>query len=140
MREIRLPRIGARLALALAPLLLLAAAPSSLIAKPRFSSTVGAKERFDSGTFELVFFGHVHSPKASCRRGRTVQLRVVDRSGNQPPVNLGTDRTDRSGRWEIRLPSDGLAGDYVARALRRSTPKLVCRSARSDPVDFGTGA
>ena len=121
----------------LAALILLAMAPTSLIAKPRIPSTVGAKERFDSSSFELVFFGHVHSRKAGCRRGRVVKLRVINRFGGQPPVTLGADRTDETGRWEIRMPSDGLGGDYVAVALRKSTPGFICRSARSAPVDFG---
>lgn len=105
--------------------------------KPRVGSTVSAKERFDAGTFELVFSGRVQSPKLGCERNRKVELRVINIFDDRPPETLGTDLTDQTGRWEIRLLSDGIGGDYVARATGKPLPRSFCRAARSDPVDFG---
>ncbi len=138
MTRSSLRRPGALPTAALAALLMIAALSAvALAAKPHFSSTVSAKERFDSGSFELVFYGRVHSPKGGCAHGRKVQLRAVNIFDGRPPITLGTDSTDRTGYWEIRMLSDGIGGDYVARAVRKSTPNFVCKSARSDPVDFG---
>lgn len=131
-------RRRAPLGAALAALIVLAALAGAAEAqKPRIGSTVSAKERFDAGTFELVFSGRVHSSKPGCERNRKVQLRVINIFDDRPPKTLGTDLTDRTGRWEIRLLSDGIGGDYIARATGKPLPRALCRSARSAPIDFG---
>jgi len=138
MDESRRRHLRARSGAAITALILIGALVGVAEAqKPRVGSTVTAKERFDSGTFELVFYGRVHSSKPGCARNRTVELRVVNLFGGGPPISLGTDLTDENGRWEIRMLSDGVGGDYIARAKGKALPKSFCRSARSGPVDFG---
>src|SRR5215210_9518140 len=102
---------------------------TTLAHKPRIQSTVSIHETFNDVTFEQVFHGRVRSEKAACERHRTVKLKV-----DGHPGSLGSDTTNRRGRWRIVLPSDNLSGDYYAKATRKITTRWVCRSAESERI------
>jgi hypothetical protein len=104
-----------------------------LASKPRIPSRVSIHDFVDSTTSEHVFAGRVRSDKRACKRHRTVLLKVEGQAGS-----LGSDRTNRRGRWEIRLPSpDSYSGDFYARARRKAKENFVCKPAESERIHFG---
>ena len=82
------------------------------------------------------FSGMVISQKNRCQIHRRVVVRKrVD--GADPAI--GTDATNRDGRWEVKAALGKKAGTYYARArrkvLRRNANHLhVCKPAISDDV------
>ena len=76
----------------------------------------------------VEYRGKVSSRKRPCIRRRAISL-----YRNEPREVIGTDKSDRKGRWlvELLIPGD----DYYARAARRvitrSGHRHVCRAGRS---------
>jgi hypothetical protein len=133
-----LGRPGRRSAYVLAVIAIAAIAAGALVGtavahKPRISSRIGIHDFVDSMTSEHVFAGHIRSEKRTCKRHRTVLLKVEGEPGS-----LGSDTSNRRGRWEIRLPSpDSFSGDFYARARRKARDNVVCRPAESKRIHFG---
>ncbi len=68
-------------------------------------------------SFKLpAFNGTVQSSKAACKKNRTVKLYRV-KAG--PDKLLGTDKTDKKGKWLI--PSKLKSGNYYAKTPKSGT-------------------
>jgi hypothetical protein len=75
-----------------------------------------------------AFHGTIQSPKAACKKNRTVKL-YREKSG--PDKLLGTDKSNKKGKWSI--PIKLISGGYYAKAPKKGT----CAAAKSKvlPVD-----
>jgi hypothetical protein len=79
--------------------------------------------------------GKVKSPKAKCRRNRTVVLffdQPMLPGGFAPVAN---DASNRRGAWRINAPSTEVPpGEYYAKVRRAERRGDVCRAARSRTI------
>lgn len=79
--------------------------------------------------------GDLNSPKAACVPRRLVK---VFRVGAGPDTMIGSDLTNRRGRWEVGLGASPQPGGYYGKATRRRTGRRghrhVCKAARSNQV------
>lgn len=78
--------------------------------------------------------GKVDSKKAKCKRGRKVTLFFdLSKSGvtdpNAKDPKIGTDKTNRKGKFEIEQPLS--AGTYYAKVAAKKVGKRKCRPAKS---------
>jgi hypothetical protein len=74
-------------------------------------------------SFKLpAFNGTVKSSKTACKKNRTVKLYRVQAG---PDKFLGTDKTNKKGKWLI--PAKLKSGDYYAKAPKRGN----CGAAKS---------
>jgi len=75
-----------------------------------------------------AFHGTIQSPKAACRKNRTVRL-YREKSG--PDKLLGTGKSNKKGKWSI--PIKLTSGGYYAKTPKKGT----CAAAKSNvlPVD-----
>ncbi len=106
----------------------IAALPASATRIVRIGSSVTISERAPA------FHGRVKSPNRACEESRKVKLY---RLGPGPAVFLGTTRTDRRGRWIIRVKLLGSAAYYAKLLPRREGTAgtiYVCRGDRSRTV------
>lgn len=93
--------------------LLIAVSILVALALPASASAATASKVIIS--FKLpAFNGKVQSSKASCKKNRTVKLYRV-KAG--PDKLLGTDRTNKKGKWLI--PAKLKSGNYYAKAPKR---------------------
>ena len=95
-------------------------------AKPKAKSEISYANEFAPG--EFIHKGRVRSESKKCVRNRTVIL-YNEQNPSQP---IGTDKTNRKGRYRIVLGSDSLAGPYFTRVSRKPKPRIVCKRARSE--------
>jgi hypothetical protein len=104
---------------------------------------VAQVEKFDSrttiGIAVPLYHGKVKAEARKCVRNRRVVL-FERRSGQDRKA--GTDRTDRRGRWTVKVPVDELEPQdrFYAKARRKinivSGEGYVCRGDRSKTVTF----
>lgn len=104
-------------------------------AKPRIESTVTIHNAFEPEHSKPVrFFGKVRSSKPACRRKRKVELYSdpgeIMFAGPSGPALVGTTRTDRKGKWQIRLFADGYPR-YVVKVKPKKKPRFTCKRARA---------
>jgi hypothetical protein len=71
-----------------------------------------------------AFHGVLQSPKGSCASNRTVKL-YREKSG--PDKQLGTDTSNRDGKWSIPIGKRLISGAYYAKAPARGN----CKSSKS---------
>jgi len=100
-------------------------------------------EKFDSratiGIAVPLYHGKVKADAPKCVRNRRVVL-FERRSG--PDRKVGTDRTNRRGRWKVKVAVDELEPQdrFYAKARRKlnivSGDGYVCRADRSKTVTF----
>jgi hypothetical protein len=76
--------------------------------------------------------GKIVSKKAKCERRRKVALKF---SGEYSAVRVGTDKTNRRGRWKISVPVDD-AGFYFATTGPAKRGSTKCAGAESKSVRF----
>jgi hypothetical protein len=129
-------RIVAVAALACAAFALLAVVAAAHTA--RYDSTVTIRFQSDHGKHG-AFKGKVISQKDRCTVHRTVAVR---KRVDGPDELIGTDLTNKDGRWE--LEARGAPGAYYARArrkvLRKSADHLhVCKPAISQGLVIPKG-
>ena len=105
---------------------LMALCGSAGAAKPKAKSEISYANEF--GPEEFIHKGRVRSESEKCVRNRIVTL-YNEQNPSQP---IGTDKTNRKGRYRIVLGQDSLAGDYFTRAARKPKPRIVCKRARSE--------
>ena len=87
---------------------------------------------YHAGTYGDSFDGKVKSPKRACRRGRTVQVKLVLPG---PDQIIGTDQSDAQGNWEVDAGGFAASGAYYARAKKKKLrPRRICRKAKSPIV------
>ncbi|HSI81066.1 MAG TPA: hypothetical protein VK919_10480 [Solirubrobacterales bacterium] len=122
---------GLAIAIAGAALVAVALAPAEA-AKPRIATTVTIKNEFDPAHAEPIrFYGKVRSSKPACKRGREIELHA--RAGGELPAEPRppeTTRSDKRGRWEVRLLADGLPR-YVVKVKPKKKPRFTCKRARA---------
>jgi hypothetical protein len=82
---------------------------------------------FEPGPGEFVWAGKVKSDKGGCVTDRKVFLRN-ESDGGEP---VSSDRAKANGEWEVRLPGDGLLGDYYAQVKRLEKPAYTCKPDKS---------
>jgi hypothetical protein len=102
-------------AAALACSALAALAVVALAHTVRFDSTVTISFQRGHHNEADTFSGRVISVKGACERHRTV---AVKRRLDGPDALVGTDVTNRDGKWELQLASTP-PGTYYARARRK---------------------
>ena len=101
-----------------------------------FAGARGVRTRltihFTSGTYTANFHGKVRSRKAICRRHRKVK---VIRKGHGV---IGHTRSNRKGKWILRLGGTPPAGRYLAKTprkrFRRHNHVTVCRAGKSRTI------
>jgi hypothetical protein len=76
--------------------------------------------------------GKVKSKKAPCKKGRRVSLLF---SGDYSPVRVGTDKTDKKGRWEVDANVTE-RGIFYATVKKAKRGKTKCRPAESKGYRF----
>jgi len=123
------------LAVALGLALATAVTPAGAAQAQRVRTTISMKQwvlDHDSLTYKVP--GTVRSPRAVCERGRTVKL-------VGPDVRRKT-RSDKAGRWSVRIPARPTGGTYRAIAPRKKVRKkgrtIIC--ARDSVVVVTAGA
>ncbi|HEX2128313.1 MAG TPA: hypothetical protein VHF58_03745 [Solirubrobacterales bacterium] len=117
---------GTRIALTLAAIASLAlVVPAS--AGPGVKSTLKIKQINATGAS-----GTLKSKEAKCQKRRKVALKF---SGEYTPVKVGTDKTNKKGRWsiDVRLDDEGF---YFATTAPAKRGKVKCRGAESKSVRF----
>lgn len=102
-------------------------------AKPRIPSTVSLRVTQEGE--DTVFRGRVRSEDERCERRRKIEVTGGNDEFGEPHPE-GTTRTNRRGRYELRVPTEfNTIGNYRAKALRKSRPAFVCKAARSEIVN-----
>ena len=106
-------------------------------------TAIATVEKFDTrttiGVAVPLYHGKVKSDFQRCMRNRRVAL-FERRQG--PDRKVGGDRTNRRGRWEVRVPLDELEpqDQFYAKARRKlhivSGDGYVCRGDRSRTRTF----
>ena len=91
---------------------------------------------FVGGTYGDKFNGKVKSPNKKCRKGRTV---VVKRNESGSDPKIGTDKSNKKGKWEVDVGGLAPAGKYYAIAKKKNLGKKngvkqICKKARSKSV------
>jgi len=83
---------------------------------------------------EVVLGGAVSSPRRSCERGRKVA--IVGYDALLPPRVIGTDRTGRRGRFEVREPIP-LFEDFAYPKVKRKRLRTgrICKVARGEDLN-----
>ena len=115
---------GIRISAALALVAMLAlVAPAS--AGPAVKSTLKIKQLSATGAS-----GKLVSKQAKCEKRRKVALKF---SGEYTPVRVGTDKTNRKGRWSIDL-TNADEGFYYATTAPVKRGSVKCRGAESKSV------
>ena len=74
--------------------------------------------RSEGGYFE----GSVSSDNPTCQKGRKVVVKYLD--GND---RIGSDKTDGSGFFEVRVSGFAASGTYKAIAKRKETAGVICK-------------
>jgi len=120
-------------------------APTALIAALGLSAgtALAEVEKFDSrttiGIAVPLYHGKVKSEARQCVRNRRVVL-FERREG--PDAKVGSDRTNRRGKWKVKVPVADLEPQdrFYAKARRKlnivSGDGYVCRGDRSKTVTF----
>ena len=117
---------GIRISIALALVATLAlVVPAS--AGPAVKSTLKIKSISASGAS-----GKLVSKEPKCEKRRKVALKF---SGEYTPVRVGTDKTDKKGRWSVNVPLED-AGFYYATTGPVKRGDVKCRGAESKSVRF----
>ena len=96
-------------------------------AGPAVKSTLKITEIKASGAS-----GKLVSKEAKCEKRRKVALKF---SGEYTPVRVGTDKTDRKGRWSVDARLDD-AGFYFATTAPVKRGDTKCAGAESKSVRF----
>jgi hypothetical protein len=96
-------------------------------AAPGVKSTLKIKQISATGAS-----GTLSSKEAKCEKRRKVALKF---SGEYTPVRVGTDKTNRKGRWSIDARLDD-AGFYFATVAPVKRGAVKCRGAESKSVRF----
>ena len=80
-----------------------------------------------------VIRGDINSPRALCVPNRRVKLFHMDAG---PDTFIASDKTNRTGRWQVNLGTSPRLGKYYGKATSRDigpgAHKHVCRAATSD--------
>ncbi len=76
-------------------------------------------------TGPVVFKGVVKSGVKKCRNKRTVKLRQIEAG-----VNVGKDRTSRSGKWKIRFSQRKVGPGDMRATLKPKTVKVGGKKVR----------
>lgn len=133
MQRIRtsVPAVGAAAILSLLPVLPAASSARADVSTHRSKVTISR--------FLPLYHGKVRSAKKQCRRNRRVVL-YKRRPG--PDLRIGRDRTNRRGRWRVRVEPSSLKPNdrFYAKATRKlriiSGVGYDCPSARSRTITF----
>ncbi len=128
----RTARIATLAAAAALAALAITALPALATRTVRIDSRVGISQKFPA------FHGRVHADRRPCVKDRVVKLFRVRR--HRPDKLLGRDRTNRHGRWVVRvkrLHSGAYRAKLKARRDGTAGTVYVCKRARSSvvPVD-----
>jgi hypothetical protein len=125
-----------RRALALPTVLAFASVAAFLV--PAMASTAGAQRvqfietQLRIGNGPPAFHGKVQADKAVCVPHRKILLYREEQGG--PSALLGSDHSDRKGRWEIKV-SHLASGAYYAKAKPvYPTPHVLCQEDQSRVV------
>jgi hypothetical protein len=100
-----------------------------------YDSTISGHFKRGHGSDADVFSGQVASTKATCLHRR---VKLLQRQQNAPNLLMGTDRSDKTGNWEIDL-APAPNGTYFAKATKRvlrDTPNHlhVCNPSLSKDI------
>ena len=135
---LRTPRLGTRRLAALVALALAGAATASANGD-RAGTSVVADSRVTISIAVPLYHGKVKSEAPKCVRGRRVTL-FERRPG--PDRKVGRGRTNRRGRWVVKVPLDELEPQdrFYAKVGRKlnivSGEGYVCRGDRSRTRTF----
>jgi len=127
--------IGWKLVPLVAVAALLGLAVAAGAAKPKYDSSISLKTAPEGD--EFVFRGRVRSEQPRCKRRRRVEVTAGHDFSARGTILEGVTRTDRRGRYELRVEAEqNTLGGYRAKTPRKARKRHVCKGARTPVVPF----
>jgi hypothetical protein len=111
-------------------------APIALGGQDKFKSTVEF-DNFEAEAGNAIFSGSVESPKRACERRRKVVVIGRDEQADNARRRLGTDRTNRRGRFTVSEPIP-FQEDFVFAKVKRAELDSGAKCLRDRSPEIST--